>query len=55
MVLSMDALFHCLGSRDVGAKINEVEEGLKCPKQSDCLIESSPGTLQRWQEGGKDV
>lgn len=55
MVLSMDALFHCLGSRGVGAEINEVEEGLKCPKHSGSLIETSPGTPQRGREGGKAV
>lgn len=55
MVLSTDALFHCLGSSGVGAEINEVEGGLKCPKHSGGLIETSPGTRRRGREGGEAV
>lgn len=51
MVLSVDALFRCLGSSGMGAEINEVGGGLKCPKHSGCLIETSPGTQER--EGGQ--
>lgn len=44
MVLSMNALFRCLGSRGVGVEINDVEEELKCSKHLGGLIETSPGT-----------
>lgn len=51
MVLSTNALFHCLGSRGVGAEINDVAEELKCSKHLGCLIETSPGTPQRGARG----
>lgn len=52
-VLSTNALFRSLGSRGVGAEINDVAEELKCSKHLGCLIETSPGTREGGERAGK--